>query len=60
VSDDAPETTEAPTRRDYVKDGGTLLTGCTGDAGSQVYPEFDGDEQLVDHRRVADIAAEEI
>ena len=38
MSDDDSETTEAPTRRDYVKYGGAvvaggLLAGCTGEAG---------------------------
>jgi len=46
MSDDDTNTTEAPTRRDYMKYGGTvigggLLAGCTGDSspGSDAAPE---------------------
>jgi len=44
MSDNTMDTTEAPTRRDTIKYGGTvvgggLLAGCTGDADSNATPE---------------------
>ena len=44
MSDNTTDTTEAPTRRDTIKYGGTvvgggLLAGCTGDADSNATPE---------------------
>jgi iron complex transport system substrate-binding protein len=53
TTQDTTDRTEAPTRRDYVKYGGTIavggfLAGCTGDGGSDSEPESTPEDSETD------------